>query len=180
MNEIWVDISGYEGHYQISNIGRVKSLSRMIISPNGRGTRFMHELILKIPVDKGGYLRAPLTVNNVQKYFSIHRLVAQSFIPNLNNLPEVNHKNGIKSDNRIENLEWCDRSFNKRHSYRVLQEMPRCGLKNGMTKITESIIIEIRKNHSHSSATYNEIGAMYNISGTHVWRILKYKTWQHL
>ena len=101
--EIWKDIEGYEGLYQVSNMGRVKSL-------NYRRTG--KEEILK-GVDYGeGYLYVSLWKNGKVKQCRINRLVAQAFLENPQNLPEVNHKNEDKNDNSIENLEWCSKSYN--------------------------------------------------------------------
>ena len=105
--EIWKDIEGFEGLYQVSNLGRVKSL--------GNGLTWKTERILKTVRTKDGYLKLVLSKNNVRKYFRVHRLVAQAFIPNPDNLPEVNHKNEDKTDNRVENLEWCTLDYNIRY-----------------------------------------------------------------
>ena len=94
MDEIWRDIENYEGLYKISNKGRVKSLYK--------GS----ERILRPVIDKYGYMFVYLCNNNVRKYFKLHRLVAQAFIPNPYNLPEVNHKDENKKNNCVENLEW--------------------------------------------------------------------------
>ena len=105
MEEIWKDIKGYEGLYQVSNLGRVKSL------------KFGKERILKPGRKKIGYLIVLLYDNNgICKWFRIHRLVAEAFIPNPNNLPEVNHKDEDKSNNRVSNLEWCTRQYNNEYS----------------------------------------------------------------
>lgn len=103
LNEIWKDIAGYEGMYQVSNFGRVRSL-------NYRNTGRIE--IRKTFIMKNGYESVSLCKN--QKYTShyVHRLVASAFVENPNNLLEVNHINEDKLDNRAENLEWCDRSYN--------------------------------------------------------------------
>lgn len=106
MKEIWKDITGYEGLYQISSEGRVKSLNY---------NRTGKEKILKAILDKYGYCFVILCKNNKIKKYSIHRLVAQAFIPNPDNLPQVNHINENKTDNRVENLEWCTAEYN--HNY---------------------------------------------------------------
>lgn len=104
--EEWKDIKGYEGLYQISNLGRVKSLSRKVF--NGNGYYIMNEKILKPKKTQVGYLKVRLC----RKDIYIHRLVAESFIPNSNNYPEVNHKDESKTNNRVDNLEWCTHKYN--------------------------------------------------------------------
>lgn len=99
MKEIWKPIEGYPD-YEVSSLGRVKSL------------KFGKEKILKGIKDKNGYLRVILYKEGKLKGYSVHRLVAQAFLPNPDNLPQVNHRNENKTDNRVENLEWCDSSYN--------------------------------------------------------------------
>jgi hypothetical protein len=102
--EIWKDIIGYEGLYQVSNLGRIKSFH------NG-------EKILKCKTDKDGYLEVTLCANGNHKYMRVHRVVLNAFNPLTNeNEFQVNHKNGVKNDNRIENLEWVTYSENVLHS----------------------------------------------------------------
>lgn len=109
-NEIWLPITDFP-NYQISNYGRVKSLERTIIMPNG-GTKYIPEKILKPHQNNNGYLIVFLHNNGKQKAVSIHRIVAQLFIPNPNNLSQVNHINEEKTDNRIENLCWVSSKEN--------------------------------------------------------------------
>jgi hypothetical protein len=101
MKEIWKDIKGYEGIYQISNLGRVKSLRR--------------SKILKTRKTYDNYERVNLNYNTVKKTYKIHRLVAQTFIDNTFNKQTVNHINGVKSDNRVINLEWMSFEENYNH-----------------------------------------------------------------
>ena len=107
--EIWKDIEGYEGKYMVSNTGKVKSLNY-----NNTGK----EGIMK-PQDNGnGYLFAQLSKDGKVKQCRINRLVAQAFIPNPNNLPEVNHKDEDKTNNCVENLEWCSKLYNANYGTR--------------------------------------------------------------
>ena len=108
--EIWKDIEGYEGKYQVSNYGRVKSLGRFI-DKKGQSQAYLHERILSTKIHKG-YKTVCLYSNNKQKTFSVHRLIANTFIPNPNNFPHIDHINTIRADNRIENLRWVNRSMN--------------------------------------------------------------------
>lgn len=110
--EEWVDIKGYEGLYQISNQGRVKSVGRYYWNVHNKSYSFFPERILKPYMHGKGYFRVILSNSQNQTKFLVHRLVAEAFIPNPLNLPQVNHKNEIKTDNRVENLEWCDNKYN--------------------------------------------------------------------
>ena len=126
-DEIWKNIDGYEGLYKISNIGNVKSLSKFIInSPNGVSGFQTEERILLPQVDKKGYLYYQLYKENKRKCFKAHRLVAIHFIPNPENLPQINHKDEVKTNNTVENLEWCTNSYN--HWYGTVRK--RIGDKN--------------------------------------------------
>ena len=106
--EIWQDIAGYEGLYKVSNLGRVKSL-------NYRRTGKEH--LLNKTLSKG-YWRVLLSKNCISKKFSVHRLVSQAFIENPENLPQVNHIDENKLNNRVENLEWCSAEYNNKYGTR--------------------------------------------------------------
>lgn len=110
MKEIWKDIDGYDGRYQVSNMGRVKS-----VKPRGEDI----EIVFSCCPNAAGYPVVNLQKDKKKKTFFVHRLVALAFIPNPNNFKLINHKNEIKSDNRAENLEWCDAKYNSQYSYRL-------------------------------------------------------------
>lgn len=111
LKEIWKDVKGFESYYQISNYGKVKSLSR-ICRANTCGIRNIKEKILSMCQSKNGYYTVILCKNGKHKSVSIHRLVAETFIPNPENKKEVNHKDENKLNNYVGNLEWCDRVYN--------------------------------------------------------------------
>lgn len=122
MEEIWKDIKGYEGLYQISNFGRVK---RLIYANNfnGKSTNKLPDIfkcnkILKKYITSNGYERIMLCKNGARKRFMVHKLVAQAFIPNPLNKTQINHINGIKTDNKSYNLEWCTPRENLNHAYK--------------------------------------------------------------
>ena len=117
MEEIWEDIEGFEWLYQISSLGRVKSLERKIKGKCG-SIHTKKEKLRKISKDTGGYLYVPISNEFEKKNYLIHRLVAEAFLPNPENLPQVNHKNEDKTDNNVNNLEWCTREYNNNYSTR--------------------------------------------------------------
>lgn len=115
--ERWKPIDGYNGLYMVSDRGRIKSYREKKVPNNcylTNGGKIIYEKILKSDTNHG-YEQVGLTKNGKIKNYAIHRLVAQAFIPNPNQLPEINHKNHNKTDNSVDNLEWCDRSYNNKH-----------------------------------------------------------------
>lgn len=118
IQEEWRDITGYEGYYQISNLGRVKSLDRVVIGKDGRKFHYKCQ-IMKPGIHYKGYILVKLCIDSKQKCYKVHRLVAQAFIPNPDNLPQVNHKDEDKTNNRVENLEWCTNEYNNKYGTRI-------------------------------------------------------------
>lgn len=113
MGEIWADIPGWEGKYQVSNKGRVKKLAGFYFCGHrGEQIRETPEMIMKQFVRNKGYLGIRLSNGVERKTYLVHRLVATAFIPNPDNLPQVNHKDENPSNNCVENLEWCDNKYN--------------------------------------------------------------------
>ena len=108
--EVWKDIPGYEGYYQVSNLGRVKSIPRKVYC-NG-GFHISKERILKQDKNKSGYWRTHLLKDGIAKTPLVHRLVALAFIPNPNNYPDINHKDENPANNCVNNLEWCTEKYN--------------------------------------------------------------------
>lgn len=110
----WIDIEGFEGKYQINRNGVVRALWRS--NQYGRSYR---KHILRQVVGRDGYCRVYLTKNGKTRCYLVHRLVAQAFIPNPNNFPQINHKSEVKTENTAENLEWCDGKYNMRYGTRL-------------------------------------------------------------
>ena len=118
MKEIWKPIKGYEGKYEVSNLGRVKSLSRYVACKGGR-VSFRKSRYLKFE-DNHGYKKVSLCKECTKKEFLVHRLVAEAFVPNPENKPEINHKDGARDNNIYTNLEWVTHSENIIYSRDVL------------------------------------------------------------
>ncbi len=115
--EVWKNIKGYEGLYQISNFGRVRSYDRIVTCYGG--IRTVPGRIMTPPTDKDGYLRIGLVKNRHQKFFYVHRLVANAFLPNPNNYKSVNHIDENKKNNNADNLEWCTIRYNNLYNNKI-------------------------------------------------------------
>lgn len=155
MTEIWMPAANTAGYYSVSNLGRVRS-------EQGRraGT------ILKPQYHPKGYEQARLFVNGIRYPVKVHRLIAETFIPNPDNKPQINHKDGIKANNRVDNLEWVTNQENARHAYDT-------GLnKANNRKITFAQAEEIRALYATGNHTTRDLGAIYGISFVGVQHIL--------
>ena len=163
MEEIWRDVKGYEGLYQVSNLGRVKSLERFIKTrknKNGMNGYIHKQESIRIPTkDYKGYLRLNLCKEGKQKPFKVHRLVAQAFIPNPNNLPQVNHKDENKENNCITNLEWCTNEYNHNYGTRNKRSAEkRIGRKIPFEQIKNKIaVLQINKDTNEVIRKYDSI-----------------------
>jgi hypothetical protein len=116
MSEIWKDVIGYEGNYAVSNLGNIKSPKKIVRHPKG-GDKTLSEKNIKPRPNKHGYYSINMCLNGKVKNTLLHRLIAITFIPNPDNKPQVNHKDGNKLNNSVGNLEWCTRVENSRHAW---------------------------------------------------------------
>ena len=128
--EIWKDIPGYETYYQVSNLGRIKSLNRYYNGRNLKGK------LLKLSMNRFGYLRFTAKKDNITKTLHVHRIVLLTFNPN-DEIKQVNHIDGNKTNNKLENLEWCTDSENKIHAYKIGLMTP--GNKYTLSKIKKDL-----------------------------------------
>ncbi len=157
--EIWKDIPEYNGCYQVSNLGRIKNVERTYTFYNQlvkmKTKRFVKEHIYNQYITKGGYVKVIIRKKNLL----VHRLVAQAFIPNPNNLPQVNHKDGNKQNNCVDNLEWCTASENQKHSYNVLKNKPGKPMlgKFGKDNPHSKSVYKIDKNTNQILAKYDSL-----------------------
>lgn len=172
MIEIWKDIPGYEGYYQASNMGRIRSLDRYVNSKN-KSFKFVKGKILKYNLKNNGYYQVNLTNGKYKKYISVHRIIAELFIPNSNDLLQVNHKNGIKSDCNVKNLEWVTASENHKHAYKIGLKNQK-GERNNASKLTEEMVRVIRNS---MTLTHLELSKIFNVSRQTIGLVLNFKIW---
>ena len=165
--EQWKDVVGYEGLYRVSDLGRVLSLNY---------NRSDNVKILKKEHTKKGYLRVCFYKNKIRSKILVHRIIANNFIENNKIKKEVNHINGVKFDNRVENLEWCTSSENVKHSWNNNLTYALKGEIHGMSKLKTNQVLEIRK----SELPISKLSEIYKISKTHVHRVITKKTWNHI
>lgn len=155
MKEIWKDIKGYEGLYQVSNTGKVRSLDRTVIGKNN-SKRLIYGKELSKTDNGRGYDKVALQNDgrNTRKICKVHRLVAETFIPNPENKPEVNHINCNKKDNRVSNLEWSTSSENSKHAYD--NNLKNVSRSKRVARINdEGKILEIFNSAREASNSYN-------------------------
>lgn len=162
--EIWKKLDGYSGRYLVSSFGRIWSTLKC---------RMLTEFPTMI-----GYIRVNLTINSVCRAHLLHRLIAKTFIPNPNNKPEVNHKDGVKSNNRVDNLAWSTSSENKQHAIKI--GIFSIGTGRPDAKINEYIVIEILKDRYINNLKELELEEKYPISRTAIRNIIHGKTWKHV
>lgn len=169
MKEQWKDISGFEGLYQVSSLGNIKSFHW------GKSKK------RKLTKNIVGYLHTNLRKNNKQKFYYIHRLVAQNFIPKpLGNL-QINHINGIKADNRVKNLEWCTPKENMHHAYSNNLMNPAAGEDCHLSKLNEKQVRLIKHlKNCKPKMTQQEIGNLFNVSGSTIAYIFQNKIWKNI
>lgn len=176
MEEIWKDIKGFEGIYQVSDLGRIRSLDRLKLNKHNSYTKVKGCIIKSFK--KKGYPSVSLSIYNTKKTFSVHRLVADSFILNLENKREVNHINGIKTDNRVNNLEWVSSKENIKHAYKMGLMKNKFGEKHHGCKLTEDQVIKIK--YDLKELSHSEIAKMFNVNPSRISSIRCGRTWSHL
>ena len=167
MQEIWKDVAGYEGLYQVSNLGNVKSLSYN----HTKKPKVLKNIKMSI-----GYESISLFKDKVSKVFYIHRLVANAFIENKNNLPTVNHIDGIKSNNIVSNLEWMSFSDNNKHAHLIGLNFAKKGEEHPKSKLKKEDVIFI----FNSNLSLRVLAKKYNVSKTSIEYIKNGKNWSHL
>lgn len=179
-SEVWKPIAGYEGLYEASNLGRIRSVDRRRVFSRKDGevrTAFIKGRVL-IPGFDGRRCYLHVGLHKDGKYITknVHRIIASTFLPNPLNLPEVNHKDENKTNNAVDNLEWCDHLYNNRYGKKLTASR---GEKNSQSKFNEETIREVRRVFIPRDPVYGltPLAKKYGISVTHLCAILKRRRW---
>lgn len=173
--EIWRDCLEYGHMYQISNKGRVKSVNRIFIKKNNARITVKGKVIKSYDLGRG-YSGFSIQVNGHVKYFYVHRVVAIAFIPNPENKPFVNHINGIKKDNTVENLEWCTRQENVDHA--IKNNLYSRGEKFVKSKLKDKDVLDILSMKGVLLA--KDIAKKYGVATSRIYNIFHNKAWTHI
>jgi len=178
MQEVWVNCNyGLEEYYQISNLGRVKTLPRIV--NRGEGKQLMPEKILKTRIDKNGYEFVGLYVGKKKQIFKkIHNLVAELFIPNPEKKKCVNHKDGVKGNNRLDNLEWVTHKENTLHAVKNNLMKPPKGESHPFSVLKAEDVLLISKLYPFLNQV--ELSKKFNVSRKCVGNVLNNKSWKHV
>jgi len=184
-NEIWLPIPNFEGYYEASNMGRIKSLDRTIEKPDEKTGKISYMTrrgkIFKIRFKHNRrYMSIRLSKNGKTVGYPIHRIIAMIFVPNPDNKPQVNHINGIKTDNRAENLGWVNNSENILHAIDSGLMKYAIGESHGSAIFTEDNVLRIRELYASKKYNLEEIGKMFNTNRSRIHEIVKRKTWKHI
>lgn len=179
MNENWKDIKGFEGLYQVSDLGRIKSLARTRKNKN-ESVSIVKEIIKKPTPNPRGYSIIQLHKKSERKYFSVHRLVAEAFVPKIKHKHYVNHKNCIKGDNRAANLEWCTHKENIAHSWANGLSYVHRGENHCHSKLTDKDVIKIKSMLESKKYMQKEIAEKYKVSRSVICNIANGKIWIHI
>lgn len=177
MKEEWKPVVGYENQYEISNLGKVRSVTRAINNKHGRKS-VVKGINKKTSFTRLGYENVSLCKGGIEKKFYIHRLVAQSFIPNPDGKETVNHMDGIKSNNCVSNLEWLTQKENVRHSFDSGKRDITSGTRCWNATLTDHEVLLMRKLSKINGGSYEtvEIAKLFGVHRKTVYNIVNNKT----
>lgn len=178
-NQEWVDIS-FANQYEISRNGIVRSKGRWANVESGKPSFYLMGKVLNHVVKKTGYCSICLFINSKKTYHLVHRLVAMSFIPNPLNYSQVNHKNGVKHDNRVENLEWCTPKENISHMLKNgMREAPK-GENHFNVRISDEDALRAIEMYQSGNYLMKDIASMFNVHRRTIGDIINKKTRKYL
>jgi hypothetical protein len=170
--EVWKDIEGYEGLYQVSNLGRVKSLQRSVYHPIKKIQKIPEKIL--ISDIRRGYHTVSFCKNGTKKSFLVHRLVAKNFVEKIIEKKEVNHIDGNKQNNNWSNLEWVTSSENQIHA--VKNNLQKSGSESSNSKLDDLSVKKIRI----SDLSYKKLAELYNVSKSCIYLIKKHRTYKSI
>ena len=183
--EVWKDVIGHEGLYQVSNFGNVRSLDRLVNKSN-KTSYIRKGKLCKQSKSNLGYMTVCFTVSDVKTNKYVHRLVAEAFILNTENKPQVNHIDCNKKNNHVSNLEWCTNSenhihatkngLNKLHLHRVAYS----GEENGRSLLTKEQVLEIKQKYIPYKYSAKKLSKEYNVSESCITHILNNTSWKEI
>lgn len=176
--EIWKPIKGFEGYYQVSNLGRIKSLAREEVVIRKRP-----EAIMKLGYgthSNGIYYNVTLSKNGKKVYPRVNRLVAEHFCEKKEGCNVVNHLDSVSTNNEATNLEWTTTLGNVRHSWKFGNQKPQNGEKNGHSKFVEKDILKIRELANTGNYTHQELSEVYNVRRETITKIINHQRWRHI
>lgn len=178
MKEMWKPIEGYENYYEVSNYGRIRTVTRFI-SNSGKNGMWYNSRILKFNMDKDGYCTVALQKECKVKRFKVHRLVLSTF-GNYEEGLQVNHIDGDKTNNHLDNLEWVTCSQNIKHAFDIGLKT-QVGSNNNCSKLTEKQVTQICDFFKNTTFTNKQIASMFDIkSDETIRRIRKRMSWTHV
>ena len=163
----------------MKNWRRIKGYENYLVSNQGRVFNFKFKKFLKPAKDRGGYLYVGLYKNGVRKHHKIHRLVANAFILNPENKRTVNHIDGVKTNNFVDNLEWNTQSENNQHAMDTGLKDAK-GVNHGQAKLSEDQVLEIRRLYKTGDYYQKDLGKMFDVHHSHIGYIVNRKKWKHI
>jgi len=181
MNEQWKDIKNFEGHYQVSDMGRIKSLEREIIKKDKKKSK-VKETILKGSKDTKGYIQVELKKDGKRNIKMIHRLVAEAFLEKPKGKDQINHKDGNKENNKLDNLEWCTCQENIKHAWENKLNKARYGEEHPNHKLNKEQVQYIKKNYIPRDKEYGAraLARKFNVTLGPITKIISGKGWKQI
>lgn len=177
--EIWKAINGLGEVYEVSSLGRVRSKDKSTMRKDGKILNTKGR-ILSIQTDHNGYSRIVIFYKGKRNTYKVHRLAADTFIENSENKPNINHKNNLRTDNRIENLEWCTQKENMQHCTKQNRIVAHRGVDHVNAKLTEVCVIKIRELYKSNNYYKAELARMFMVDVSTIASVIKRETWKHI